>query len=283
MHWRLAAASRIAPRARGFITDRLRITADRARSIPRHPPMLAAIEIDGGNPTVGRFEERQSSRTANPFAGSAREPEIRLGRVARQKIRDERRRDGGDVHQAALGIERGALPVRATNRTRQLDRALCLVRAAASNRRRSEQRTRDVLLDDVERFLTKLRCEVDQVVGRRSLAIEWRRLGRERLRRRRALARGRRLWNRPLLDWPHGLSGDTVEDVRESLLRHLYDGLDRPAVDANVGEHRRRRRIEVPAIVMRQLKMPDALAGIGLDADDALSDPVFPEPMAAVH
>ena len=61
-----------------------------------------------------------------------------------------------------------------------------------------------------------------------------RRLGRERLRRRRLLAGDVGLRHRTLLDRPHRLAGNAVEDVEERLLARHRHGLDRLAVDVDV-------------------------------------------------
>ena len=81
----------------------------------------------------------------------------------------------------------------------------------------------------------QLRREVDQIVRHvDALARVGRRLGRERLRRRRLLARHVGLRHRPLFDRPHRLAGDAIEHVEERLLARQRDRLDRLAVDVDV-------------------------------------------------
>src|SRR6185369_11518750 len=117
----------------------------------------------------------------------------------------------------------------------------------------------------------------------RSLSIERRRLGRDRLRPRCSFARRRGLWNGPFLNWPDGLAADPIEDIREALLGDLDNRFDRASIDADIRENWRRRRVEVPEVVMRQLKMPHAFAGVGFHADEGLAKQVVAEPVAAVH
>src|SRR4029453_17032373 len=105
----------------------------------------------------------------------------------------------------------------------------------------------------------------------------------ERLRRGWSLSRRRRLRNGPFLDWPDRFARDAIEDVREALLRLLNARFVRPYIDANARENGRRRWIEVPQIVMRQLKMPHAFAGVRLHTNEALAKEVVAKAVAAVH
>ena len=114
-----------------------------------------------------------------------------------------------------------------------------------------------------------------------ALPIVRRRLRRERLRRRSPLARHVGLRHGPLLDRPHGLARDAVERVDERLLRELRDGFDRPAVDDEVHQDRRRRIVPVPDVVMDQLVVPDALAGLRVEAHEARAVEIVAVALAA--
>src|SRR5262245_24753475 len=246
----------------------------RTISVGNHPAMFTPVQIDRRDPSVRWFEEWQASRSANPFPRAPRVAKIRLGRIAQQKVGNKRRRNRWDVQESGLGIECRALPIRASNRARQLNCSFRCVRTGSADGWGGEQRARHVPLDDCERLLTKLRREVDQIVDCRSLAIESGGLRREWLRRRCSFSRRRRLRNGPLLDWPDWFAGHAIEDVREALLRHLDNRFDRPSVDADVRENRSRRWIEVPQVVMRQLEVPHTLTAVRLHAHEALTKEV---------
>jgi hypothetical protein len=171
------------------------------------------------------------------------------------------------------------MPVGAAAGARQEDRAELSV---ACGRRRFEDRTVHVLTEGLNRFLSQLRAEVDQIVDGDALAIERRRLGREWLGRRVPLAGDRALRDRSLLDRPDRLARRAIEHVREGLLRHDGDRLDRPAVHHEINEQRRRRRVVVPQPVMHELEVPDPLSRLGIEADQALGEEVAAGTMAAV-
>jgi hypothetical protein len=106
-----------------------------------------------------------------------------------------------------------------------------------------------VALQDLDCLRAQLRREVDEVLLRRALQIERRRLGRDRLRRRRALAGHVRLRHGALDDRPHGFARRAIQHVRVRLFRDLHERFDRSAVDRDVHEDRRRGRVEVPQVV----------------------------------
>ena len=60
-------------------------------------------------------------------------------------------------------------------------------------------------------------------------------------------------------------------------------GLDRLAVDVDVDEDRRRRKVVVPHAVMHALEVPRALAGLRVDRHDRLGEQVRAGAMAAVE
>ena len=126
------------------------------------------------------------------------------------------------------------------------------------------------------------RREVDDVGFEKPLPLERRRLGGEGLRRRVPLARHRALLDRPLFDRPHRLAGPAIEDEHPALLGRLRDGLDRLSVDRDVREDRRARDVVVPDAVVHELVVPDALAGLQIDGDEAFAEQVVAGTMAAV-
>jgi hypothetical protein len=103
-----------------------------------------------------------------------------------------------------------------------------------------EQRTHPVLLHLRLRFRLQLGRQIERVVERRALLGEGGRPGRKRLRRRRFLARHVALRHGPLFDRPHRHTGDTIEDVGESLLGQLHHGVDLLSADRDRHEVRRR-------------------------------------------
>ena len=70
--------------------------------------------------------------------------------------------------------------------------------------------------------------------------------------------------NRTLFDRPDRLTGCTVKDVGKSLLRHFGHRIDRPTVDDDRDQVRRRREVVVPQPVMHPLEMPLTLTGSGV-------------------
>ena len=108
-----------------------------------------------------------------------------------------------------------------------------------------------------------------------------RRLGGEGLRRRIPLARHRALLDRALFDRPHRLAGLAIEHEHEALLGRLRDRRDLLAVDGDVDQDRRARDVVVPDRMVDELEVPDALAGLQIDGDEALGEQVVAGPMAA--
>ena len=91
---------------------------------------------------------------------------------------------------------------------------------------------------------------------------------------------GRR--RRPLLDWPDGLARHAVEREDEALLRHLRHRVDSAAVDGDVEQIRRGRRVVVPQPVMHELVVPDAFTGLGIEADQRFRKEIVAGPVSAV-
>src|SRR5438132_1631961 len=138
-------------------------------------------------------------------------------------------------------------------------------------RRRREQRTVVVLFQNGQRLLAQLRREVDDVILCDSLPIKWSGLGREGLRWGGFLSGHRGLGNGFLFNGPDRLARQPVEDIAEALLAHLSDGLHRLSVNSDVNQVGCTREVVVPQPVVDHLKMPDALAGSRIQADQTLS------------
>ena len=150
------------------------------------------------------------------------------------------------------------------------------------HRRRREDGTELGAVGDANRFFAQLRREVDQVVDGDALQVERRRLRRKRLRRGVPLARHVALRYGPLLDRPDRLAGDAVEHVGERLLARLRNRLDLASVDGDVEQVAGGGEVVVPEAVMHGLEVPDPLAGLGIDRDDALGEQVVAGTHAAV-
>ena len=116
--------------------------------------------------------------------------------------------------------------------------------------------------DELHRLGAELRREVDQIVDRAGPADCKPAASSEMAASAIPLARHVAFRHRPLLDRPDRLPGHAIEDVQKRLLGRLRDGLDRPAVDRDVGENRRARDVHVPDAVVHELIMPLPLSGL---------------------
>src|SRR5882757_2036875 len=126
-----------------------------------------------------------------------------------------------------------------------------------------------------------LRREIDQVLVTPALEVERCGLGRKRLGRRGALTRHRGSRHRTFLDRPHRFSGEAVENVGEGLFGYLRNRLDAFAIDGDVDQIGRGRRIVVPETVMNELIVPNFLSCRSIKANQALAKEAVTEPVAA--
>ena len=85
-----------------------------------------------------------------------------------------------------------------------------------------------------------------------------------------------------ILDRPDRLARGAVEDVGEAGLRDLGNGFDQLAVDHDVEQVRGRGDVVVPDPVADGLEVPDALARLRVDADQALGEQVVARPVGPV-
>ena len=137
----------------------------------------------------------------------------------------------------------------------------------------------------LERPLPELGRVVDQVLLGAALQIVGRRLGRERLCGRQLLPGHVRLRHGALFNRPDRFAGLAVQRVEERLLGGLEDTLDLPAVHRDVHQHRCRRRVVVPDVMMHHLKMPPSLARLHIQRNHARTEEVVAgmEPAVVVH
>ena len=179
-------------------------------------------------------------------------------------------------------VEAGARPVGATGETADVERGIGTTNLR--NRRGPEHLGLHaiVLLDDIDGLGTQFRREVDQVFGVDRLARISGGLGREGLRLGSLLAGHVGLGDGLFNDRPDRLAGQTVEHIEERLLGRHGNGLDRLAVDIDVGQQRRRGHVIVPDRVMGDLEVPLQLTGVDVQANDAVAIEIVARTGAAV-
>ena len=166
--------------------------------------------------------------TATTAAASSRSTgaRSRSARCRQQEPDHRRQRLVDDVELAAIGVDCAGPEVGAAVVSRHLDRSF--------KAWRREQSFVAIGLEPRAQLVLRLlrQVRVDVFFGER-LPGEGRRLRRERLRRRGPLARHVGLRNRTFLDRPDRLTGFSIEDEEEPLLRRLRDHLPRFAVLAD--------------------------------------------------
>ena len=84
-----------------------------------------------------------------------------------------------------------------------------------------------------------------------------------------------------LLDAEDRLAGGAIEDEHVAGLADRRERGHAPAVLHDVDEHRRRRHVEVPQVVVHGLEVPAVLAGLGVDGDDRVAEQIVAGPVAA--
>ena len=251
-------------------------------AVGRHPQVLAAMHVDRGDPTIGWLHDGES--VEGRYIGSVVADHVAERRVVAFRLFQgvhARPGVGHGVVDAGLGIEGAGVPVPRSppSRIRQgADLPLLVVQQAG----RREHRPEPEGLDELQGPRPELRREVDQVVLHESLAVEGRRLRRERLGRRQSLPWDPRAGHGPLFDRPHRLPGTAIEDVEEAGLRGLHDGVDPLPVDRDLAEGRRADRVPFPDVVAHRLKVPDPLARSGVERDERVGVQVVAGPVAAV-
>ena len=131
-------------------------------------------------------------------------------------------------------------------------------------------------------LLRRQQVRADVIFGER-LPHEGCGLGRERLRRPRLLERRIALRDRTFLDRPERLTGDPVEHVEESGLARMGHDIDFLAVVPDADELRRGDVVEIPEIVMHGLEVPQALAGLHVERQQAVGKEVLAGAIAAIE
>ena len=260
----------------------------RSRGWPRGPPPLArcqrispSFQVDGGDPRPGRLHQRQRLLGPGALGHVEGAPEAgQIPQVGLLGLALGEREQGGDAHRrhvedVRLGIEAGPAPVGAAHRARRDQGAL--------DRGRGEERTGAVLAEDRERLGAQLRGQVDEVVLVETLALEGRRAGGKRLRRRGLLARHVRRGHGPLFQRPDRLARPAVEDEGEAVLGHLRDRGKRGPVAFQVDQDGRRRHVVVPQVVAHELLVPDALARAAVEGHERAGEEVVALSVAAVE
>ena len=161
------------------------------------------------------------------------------------------------------GIGRGAPPVRAAPRARELD----VVRLSLDGvKSPSLAASRTACFSAA---CSSARHERVDVVRLERLPGEGGRFGRERLRRRRHFAGNLALRDRALFDRPQRLAGQALEHVEESGLARLRDDVDASPLVSDGEELRRGGEVVVPEIVVHSLEVPLPRAGAGVEGDEA--------------
>ena len=238
------------------------------------PGDLAAVHVVGGDPGVGRLDQRQVARAADVARDAADVVEGRAARVRLAERVDHGPGEGRHVEHARLRVEGASGPARAAAVAGHQERA------AFGGRR--EYRSVLVSGEDGHRLAAELRREVDQIARAEALALEGRRPAGEGLRRRRPLADDAGLGHFALQDRPHRFAGAGMEDVEEALLGELHRRPDRASLDLDVADDGRSRQVVVPQAMVDHLEVPAALPGLAVDRDQRLGVEVVAQAVPAV-
>src|SRR5690242_2109747 len=127
-----------------------------------------------------------------------------------------------------------------------------------------------------------LRSGSPRLIRRESLRNEWRRLYWKRLSGRSHLAGNIALGDRPLFDGENRLASVAVQDIEKAGLVALDDDGDVFAIEMQGGEQGRRGTIEIPKIVMDELKAPNELPGFAAQGNNGVGPLVVAGAEAAV-
>ena len=82
-----------------------------------HPEVIARIQVDRGDPAIRRLEEGQTARACDEFAGTVNVPQIGLHSVTGNQVCRKGSRDRRHIQNSRFRIQRGSIPVGATDRT----------------------------------------------------------------------------------------------------------------------------------------------------------------------
>src|SRR6185295_8732641 len=96
-------------------------------------------------------------------------------------------------------------------------------------------------------------------------------------------ARNIGLGNRLFIDRPERCTRHAIEHKQESLLRRLSDDVDVAAIVPHGQKLWSRRQVVVPHIVMDGLEMPQALARLRIQRNQAVAEQIVAGPIAAIE
>ena len=183
---------------------------------------------------------------------------------------------GIHIQQPGPGIEGWPSPFTAPIDTGEDDRALGDVRRLVGMRR-------VVLIEGLQRSRMRRRGALREIVTCERLARECRRHRRKTLRGGRTLAVERQGRHRLLRHGKHRRAALTLEQPHMSRLGDLRHRIHRLALALHRDEHRRRRQIPIPEIVLQHLVVPPVLAGACIERDDAVGVQVVADAIGAVE
>src|SRR5579864_6130074 len=179
------------------------------------------------------------------------------------------------VQQTAGGIEGRATPFSGAIKTREYDRTFQTwwdKLARATN-----------LVKLIEHGLVCLGCPLREHLLSQDLARERRRLEGKGLLGRGLLAVHFSLWNVTILDGEQRLAVVALENKDHAGLGDLSDGIHQLAVSHHGYQVRGRGKVAIPEIVLHGLKMPDALAGRGLQSDQRVGEQIVAQTVGSVE
>ena len=244
-----------------------------------YPTAIAGVEIDCGDAAERRLEQWQTlwadqrdATTPKPIAGWGDALETRI--VFFVKRHHAGPGDGWDIEGMSFWIESGTSPTGSTLRARQ--------RHGTTEGGGSEERTEIVFLQDLDCLGAESWREVDEVVFGCALTVEGCGSGGDWLGCGSVLFAGTGLRHSCFYDGPDWFAAGAVEHEDKALFGNLCEGLDAFAVDSNVREGGRGWRVVIPDVVMGGLKVPDAFAGFGIEADDACTEEIVAGAVAAI-
>ena len=116
-----------------------------------------------------------------------------------------------------------------------------------------------------------------------ALAHERRRLRRERLCGPRLLTTEFRLGNGLFLNRPERNAGHAIKDKHQSVFGALRDSVDLPAVVFNGQENRRTGQILIQQIMVDDLVMPEAFAGVGIKGNQGVGKQIHPMTFSTIE
>ena len=233
------------------------------------PEHIAGIHVERRNPAVRRLYDRQTLDPRHAHAEGHAEIDIGIRVLLHRQHREHGA--GRYIQVSGFRVEYAGFPIGTAGGRRQAQGASRAVGGFRLGRRRIQVRAEAEILDRHQGLGAKLGREIDQIVFGEALPVDGGGTGRKRLRRRIPFTRHVAGGNGQFLDGPDRLARLPVEGVDERLFGHLGDNL---AAVGQVGQHRRGRVVPVPDVVVNQLIMPLALAGLDIERDHAVGEQI---------